>query len=549
MTDVMTTNGTAGASPGCSQSRRGRGEPINWGTVRSIAGLKFRIIRHTPQAIIGMILGLLLGGFLSTGIVGLIIGLAENEHRGSILTFGGALGLILWFLAPLVLGGGELILDLRTLAVYPLNRPTLLTGLLLASTIGIPFIFSLLVPLTAISHATSSITAVILVVAAVQLAVTGVLAGRVSVGLVSLLATTRFRSVAGGITVLAAITLGIGAQIVSLAAIDIKPDWFDNARSVIRLFPIGWTPEAMAQASLGQPIRALLFLLLGSALPLVLIGVWQRVVQRLLDGEAAQSRLTRSKPLVPGWMDRLSDRRTAVVWAKSLRTIRRDPREWTELAAFLPLVLAFSLPTLTQLNEREPNLVLMPFLAAVSGATMVSTNLFGGDANRFVTDVFPGDDFQPILVGKFLPRVTLVAIIVVVANIGLAWFMGGWRFLPVALVLVVQSLLIGAAAGVWVSIRSPIPLPEKVGGFNAANAGCIAPLFQILALFVADTVAILLGAPAVLTALAVSPWMAVVVAVVTLVPTYLMVKRRIAAEAVNAGRRIPEITVALTRRT
>ena len=533
-------------SPGLDRPVSG---PIDWASVRAVAGLKYRIIRHTPQAIIGMLLGLALGSFLSLGMIGVIISLADNEHRGAVLTVGGAVGLTLWFLAPLVLGGGELILDLRTLAVYPLNLNTLLGGLWLAATIGVPFLFSLLVPLSAITHATSTLTAVLLVIGAIQLALTGVLAGRVSVGLVTLLTTTRFRSIAGGITILAAITLGITAQIVSLAAINIKPEWFDSVQPFVRVLPMGWTPEAMAQASLGNSGTSIMFLVLGAAFPVVLVLVWRRVVQRLLDGQSAYRQSTLTKPLIPAWMDRIVDRRTAAAWAKSVRTIRRDPREWTELAAFLPLVLAFSLPTLTQLQRTDPNLVLLPFLAAVSGATMVSTNLFGGDAKRFVTDVFPGDDFRPVLLGKLAPRVILVAVMAFVAGIGLAWVMGGWYFLPVSSILIVQGLMIGAAAGAWVSIRSPIPLPEKIGGFNAANAGCIAPMFQIMALFVADTIAIILAAPAVLTAIVIDPWLAVLVALMTLVITFLLVRRRITNEAANTRQRIPEITAALTRRT
>ena len=404
--------------------------PIDWKIVRSVAGLKYRIIRHTPQTIIGMALGLVLGGFLSLGLIGLILAMADNEHRGSFLTVGGAVGVTLWLLAPLVLGGGELILDLRTLSMYPLNMRTLLAGLLLAAAIGVPALFSVIVPLSAVSHATSTLTAALLVIGAVQLAFTGVVAGRVSVGLVGLLTTTRFRSVAGGITVLAAITLGVGAQIVSLAAITVEPEWFDTARPIVRLLPVAWTAEAMAQASLGSSVEAVQFLLLGATVPVVLMVVWRRVVERLLDGQAAQSRVTRSKPLVPAWMDRLLDRRTAAAWAKSQRTIRRDPREWTELAAFLPLVLAFSLPTLTQLDTKQPMLVLVPFLAAVSGATMTTTNLFGGDANRFTTDVFPGDDFRPILIGKLIPRVLLVATIVVLATLGIGMVDGGLAFCP-----------------------------------------------------------------------------------------------------------------------
>ena len=538
--------GTDGLGPNPDATSQ---DAVSWQVVRSLPAMKYRIIRHTPQAIVGMILGAVLGGMLSFGLIGTILALVEHPSRGAILTVGGAGGLVLWFLAPLVMGGGELILDLRSLAVYPLNIRTLLAGLLLAAMVGIPFFYSLIVALAVVTHATSLLTAALLLVAAVQLAVTGVLAGRVSVGLVSLLTTTRFRSIAGGITIIAAITLGVGVQILSLAALDIKPEWFENIRPVIRVLPIGWTPEAMAYASLGQPGFSALFLGLGAGLLGLLLLAWKHIVRRQLDGQAAQSKITRSAPLVPGWMDRLVDRRTAAAWAKSIRSIRRDPREWTELAAFLPLVLAFSIPTLTELDTVQPNLVLVSFIAAASGATMVTTNLFGGDAGRFVTDVFPGDDFRPILVGKLLPRATLVGIIVLAATVLLAWLMQGWHHLTVSFVLVIQSLIIGSAAGVWVSIRSPIPLPDKVGGFNSANSGCVAPLYQIMTLFVADTVAIVFALPALLIALVVGGVAATGAALLSLALVVLIARRRVARLAVTTRNRIPVLAATLARRT
>jgi hypothetical protein len=274
------------------------------------------------------------------------------------------------------------------------------------------------------------------------------------------------------------------------------------------------------------------------------------VLRRLLDGQVAQIKDSqKTKPLVPQWMDRIVDRQTAAVWAKSARSIRRDAREWTEIAAFLPLILAFALPTITQLQEREPRMVLLPFLAAVSGATMVSTNLFGADGPRFTADAIPGEDFRPVLIGKLMPRLLLVAAVVVAGTLVLAWVMNGWAYVPVTLLLVVQSMLLGAGAGIFVSIRSPIALPEKLGGFNASNTGCIAPLFQLGALAVADVIAIIAATPALAIALVYDPWLAVLATLPTVPAVMWLIHRRVDDESRRARERIPDMVAALTRRT
>ncbi len=514
-----------------------------------MAGLKFRLIRHTPQVIVGMLLGLFLGGGLAIGAISAVIRLDGHEMRGPLLMIGGSALLGLWLLAPLVMGGGELILDLKSLALYPLNTSTLVAGLLLAAAVGIPAMMTLVVSLSLLSHATGWLDGVLLAAGAVQLTATAVMAGRFTVAVVGLLASSRFRSIAGAVTVLAAITLGISSQLIALTIDDIDLGWTATARRVVRLLPIGWTPESIANASTGNLRPALFFLVLGATVPLILLVLWRATLDRVLDGKEAQTRAKQAKPLVAPLMDRIVDRRTAAVWAKSARAIRRDVREWTEIAAFLPLILAFALPTITEIQARNPRLVLVPFLAAVSGATMTSTNLFGGDGPRFTADAIPGDDFRPILLGKLLPRVILVAIIVVTGAIVLAWVMDGWQYLPVSLLLIAQSLMMGAAAGIFVTIRSPIPLPDKIGGFNATNAGCIAPLFQLTALAVADLVAVFAALPAIIVALVYDPYWAMVCPVVTLPLSWWLVKRRLATEAVRAQHRIPRLTAALTKRT
>lgn len=521
---------------------------VDWPVAVSMAGLKFRLIRHSPQALIGMVLGSALGGLLGFGAVSGVLALRGYEGRGTVLAVAGTTALIMWLIGPIVLGGGELILDLKVLALYPFDLRTLLGGLLLAAFVGVPFVVTATVALSTVTHGQDLLAAAVLAWAGLQLAVTAVVAGRVSVGLVGLLTTSRFRSIAGAITVLFAISLGVIAQAAPFAARLFTIERLESARSVVRWLPIGWTPEAAAQASLGNLAPAVGFALLGLTVPAGLLLVWRWIVIRLLAGRGAQTKPRPARPLVGPMADRFLSPTTAAAWAKSVRAVRRDPREWTEIAAFLPLVLAFTLPNLIELRDGDPRLVLASFVAAASGATMVSTNLFGADGPRFTADAIPGTDMWSVLVGKLLARLPLVGVVVIVGTTVLAWLLDGWRYLPVSLVLQIQSLLIGAVAGIFVTIRAPVPLPDKVGGLNTSNAGCVTPLFQIGALAVADIMSMVAAAPAIVFALFFSPWLGTVAAIVTLPVCWWVLRARLRYEADGIQQRIPELVTALTAR-
>lgn len=521
---------------------------VDWPVARSVVGLKLRLIRHTPQTLVGILLGLTLGGVLTTAAIAGVVAMRDYEGRAGLLTVFGAVGLLAWLMGPIVLGGGEVILDLRSLAVYPLSLPTLLSGLLLAAFVGVPFLMTTLLALSPVSHARGPASVVILVWTGLQFALTAVLTGRLAVGLVGLLSLSRFRSVAGLITVLFAVVLGGAAQVIPFLGNVFTNERMQALRQVVRLLPIGWTPEAIGQASVGNLGTALGFALAGMSVPVALIMGWRVVVVRLLAGHGAQTESPELRPLVGPALDRFVSPTTAAVLAKSLRALRRDPREWTEVAALLPLILAFTLPNLAQLRDGDPRLVLAVFVAAASGATMVSTNLFGADGMRFTTDAIPGTDMRAVLIGKLGARILPVALIVTAGSLALAWLVQGWRYLPAASLLAVQSMMVGAMSGTAVSIRVPVPMPEKIGSFNAGSAGCITPLFQVAALAVADVLALVAAAAPVVVALFIGPLVATAAAVVTLVVCTLLTRHRIKKEAEYLRNHIPEMVSALSQK-
>jgi len=128
---------------------------IDWAIARSFIGLKFRTIRRTPQALIGLALGLLVGGGLSALAVTGILALRSHRYAELALALGLSAVAALWVLGPLVLGGGEVIIDVRRFSLYPINRLTLVAGMLLASFVGVPALATAVVVGATISHAPS----------------------------------------------------------------------------------------------------------------------------------------------------------------------------------------------------------------------------------------------------------------------------------------------------------------------------------------------------------------------------------------------------------
>ncbi len=522
---------------------------INWAAARSFVALKFRTMTRTPQAMIGLILGLILGcvfGALATFALWTLRG---HEHAELTLALALSGLAALWFLGPLVLGGGEIILDVRRFGPLPLSRSTIAAGLLLASFIGVPTLVTVVIVGASLTHASSAPTGAVMVAAAVVFVVSVVMASRVAVAFMTLLFGTRFRAAATAITMLVAISLGAASQSLVYIGERVSIEDLRTARNIVRWLPTSWAAEALALASSGRLLVACGFLVAATAFVAVVGRVWSRLLARHIEGEGAEDPTRRHGPLVPSWMDRLVDRRTAAAWARANRSIRRDPREWAETAAFIPLVLAFSLPAVTVIRSASPNLMLVSYLAVSSSVAITTSNIFGSDGPTFVADAFPGDGFRSVLIGKTIPRMTAVMVLVALGTIALARLTGGWTMLPVSLVLIVQSGLVATTAGIFVSLRSPIPLPDRVGSLAGNNAGCLASLIRVVTLFAINIATTAWAAPTLAFALLGRPLIALIPGVALLAASVWWYLWIVEVEGRRTANRVPELLASLSLRS
>lgn len=526
---------------------RGADDMTDWASARSFIGLKFRILARTPQARAGLVLGGLFGGFL-TLVASIGIWALRNSDNAEL-----ALAIALsalsagWFLGPLVLGGGEVILDVRRFGPLPLCRSTLAAGTFLASFVGIPALATTVIALATVTHADSFLGGVVVVASAVAFVTTTILASRVVISFVSLMFGSRFRAAATAVTVLVAVSMGAASQSFVLLSEWLTIGRLERIRLIVRWLPTSWPAEALALAANDQLAMALVFLAASAVLIITLAVAWGRLLARHMDGEGAQDLTRRKGPLVPAWMDAVVSRRTAAAWARANRSMRRDPREWAETAAFIPLVVAFSVPAVTVIQSATPNLMLVSYLAASSSVAIITSNLFGSDGPSFVAEAFPGDCFRSVLVGKTLPRLVIVLVLVVTGTLVLASMSGGWSMLPVALVLIAQSALVAATAGIFISLRSPIPMPDRVGSLSGgSNAGCVASLLRVITLAAINLATTIWAAPALIFALLDRPLMALVPGLFLLAAAVWWFRWTTEIEGQRMANRVPELLDALS---
>ncbi len=522
---------------------------IDWASARSFVALKFRTITRTPQALIGLILGLGLGSGMAALSAFGVWALRGTEHAelALALTLSGLAAL--WLLGPLVLGGGEIILDVRRFGPLPLNRSTIAAGMLLASLIGVPALVTVVAVGATVTHASSVASAIFMVVAIAVFIASAIMASRVIVSFMTLVFGTRFRAAATAVTMLVAISLGAASQSLVYIGQLLSLEDLRTIRSVSRWLPTSWAAESLALASDDSLSAAAGFLVAAVGFTVVLGVTWSRLLARHLEGEGTEDPTKRRGPLVPRWMDRLVDQRTAAAWARANRSIRRDPREWAETAAFIPLVLAFSLPALTIIQSASPTLMLVSYLAVSSSVAITTSNIFGSDGPTFVADAFPGDGFRAVLIGKTIPRMAAVMGLVALGTVALARFTGGWSLLPVSLILIVQSGLVAATAGIFVSLRSPIPLPDRVGSLAGNNAGCVASVIRVITLFSINIATTAWAAPTLAFALLGRPLLALVPGLTLLVAAVWWYRWVTEVEGQRTANRVPELVAALSLRS
>lgn len=526
---------------------------------RLFAALKLRLVRNGLRRAPGKILALILAVVFGTVVGGgVLVGLAALRGTGRTATDVGNLLFTLltlgWTVFPPLLFGADETLDPARLALLPLTRRELMTGLLAASAVGIPAAvtsLALIGALIGLSGGPASVLVGLLAVG-LELALCLSLSRAVTSALSGLLRSRRGRD----LSILVGAALAVSVQVLNLGAQRLLRS--TDGHAVLSVADrLRWTPPGLAAAAMGDARDgryglATLELAVVAATVVLLLAWWHRTLARsLTTADASSSIPTRARPKpFAAHLPQLTGRAGAVA-AKDLRYAWRDPRRKTAwVSALLLGAIVPSAAAATGTGLHPGTVFVVCSVAALAG--MQSFNAIGLDGAATWVNLTTTDspaDLVADLAGKNL-AVTLIAVPALAAvGVTLAALSGGWGLLPLA--LAAAGCLLGVALGVgnMLSVRAPYAVPERPTGAFAttgAGQGCAIGLLALLGL--ASVLALLVPPAAVMLALyTVAPDGWGLLGLV-LLPAYgaaiCWVGRRLAAAALLE--RMPEVLAAIS---
>lgn len=407
----------------------------------------------------------------------LAVGTATSHaDRMAAIVLGATVVFVAWTLLPLIAFGTDETLDPARLALLPLRRRPLMTGLVLASLVGF-------------APAAVIITAAAAVVGYSQRA--AFLVGLPAMALLVLLSITAARALATSLAASLSSRKGRDAAAITAAVLVVavqavrfvrlpagSTDVFVHVADAARWLPPGMLGHAVIDARDGRWVLAVAELLPAAALIPLLLRVWAGALERSTTKVASGATATRrrsadraSLPLVLRHLSFLGRSRWGAVAAKELRYVAREPRR--KVLLLNSVIIGVGGPiwlAIRRHGDVSHGAVLLSTLAAWV-AILAAMNQFGFDGAAAWIDATSGDATRAVIVGKnaalameITPLVGMVALVV-------AAITGGWAYLPAALLLGVAGLGAGLATANVVSVRYPVRLPESASPFAGGGGG------------------------------------------------------------------------------
>ncbi|MGC4897069.1 ABC transporter permease [Micromonospora sp. DT31] len=471
---------------------------------RHFVRLKLRVLgnnfRGQKWRVALFVLGVLLGlWFAAVGFFLLAVpGLAdEPRYALMVAAFGGGVLTLGWLLLPLVFFGVDETLDPARFALLPLTRRTLVTGLLAAAGVSVPFLATaitsagLVVTAAALGGWPAALVGAVGVVGGLLVCVAG--ARAVTSAFATMLRSRRVRDLAAVLLAVLAALLG-PLQLLALAAVR-QTDW-DRMTGVARV--VGWTPfgapwTAGVDVAEGRAGAAAVKLLITAATLGVLLLWWSRSLESAMVGAASAgpSRARRSGgggpvaqlfPRAVGWARR--DRFGALV-ARECRYWWRDARRRANLitiavvGVFVPVMVnlggvTFSVgggeSSVQTTGDSSPVLVSLSVIFVGVLASVTLANQFGFDGSGYAANVVAGVPGRVELRARMAAFSIYVVPMLVVVTVLLAVLLDrpGWFGLMGGALSAAYGC--GLAINGFVSVLGAYSLPETSNPF-AMNSG------------------------------------------------------------------------------
>ncbi len=519
---------------------------------RLVMGLKLRLLTSGPSLQAALrVLGYAAALLAGVGGAAAVVLRADRANASDELMFWLAILSIGWLVTPLLMGGGETTLTVDRFSLFPITVRQLNVAMVGASTIGAPVIGTAIVLAAIASRGTGVVSAAILALCALVSLTTVVVGSRLGIALMSAgLRGRKARDGAALIVAVIAMLAGLAFQLGFFIVEWLTPSRLETGRSILRWLPVGWTPEAAGRASDGQVVSAVLFLGAGVVWLGLVFELWRRATAQLFTGAAtAAAVVIERRSRIEGVIAAIAPPAVEASWMRSLRQIRRDPRELAQLAGFMPLVVIMALPSADLIREGDPRIVLASSMLGLIVA-FTSMNMFGMDGPSFAVDALASADLTPVVLGKALARATIGIVPVVLGAIGLAAYTGGWSFVVPSILIAVSALLAALAVSVYVTVRYPFVVPEKTMSIGMqGNQGCLPGLMSLIGLLVA----LVISAPGVAATTAasifVSALLGVVVGVVSVAYTLWIFVYVVRTSGRWASLHVPEMVEALSFRS
>lgn len=430
--------------------------------------------------------------------VGLLIGLAvltinlrdrpELFDAGIVVAL--AAVLFSWLFFPLLSGMTDSTVDPSRLAHLPVGGLRFVAGLTAAATVGLlPLFFFIGLLLTSLAGRSFAEISFAAGAACVLMTMCVITAQVGAASMSGMLRGRKTRDIAAALLAVFAMSAGLFAQFGMERLGDVTQEQVEGLARWARWTPGGWVGQAVAWSRNGEWLIAIGALLAAVLFIVALGAVWWSLLQKLLTTtEDRGGDNAGSSAFVPGFLRLLPGGEPVhVATARALRSVRRDPREWSAVASQLPLLLVIGFPVASIDSEQA---VLFAGTVGVYGG-LLNSNLFGVDGRAIWMDLLAAPSLKPILWGKTIAHAIIVVPILVVMVVALAVWKDGWRYVIPGATLAIASFGCISGTVAWGSVRHAMPLPDVAGNpFGGQASGQTASqafmlMFSLLVGFIA----------------------------------------------------------------
>ena len=521
--------------------------------VATLVRLRLLVLKNSFRRSTAQLVAVIIGGLYGlVALVAVVAGLmalnfAPVELTSTIIVLAGSAAVLGWALLPLLLSGIEQTLDPARLAIYPIPLRPLMVGILLSGLVGVAGAATTIASLaTALSWLRLPGVAVIALVTGALGAATCVVMSRAVTSVASGLAGGRRFREASGVLILIPLILAGPIIVAATQGLRSSADALPAVAGGLSWSPLGAVWAVPSAVALGDPVGALLRLLVALATFAVLWMVWRWGLARsLVTTDRGASRTRRQGKL--GLFGILPGTAAGAIAARCLTYWFRDPRYLRQLLIIplMPIVFWFY----SSVNGSGGLFLHLsaPIVAFSLGIGMIADVSY--DSTAFALHVAKAVPGRADRWGRASAMLVFGVPAVVLIGLLSAVLSGEWVMLPGLLGLSLGMLLTGAGVCAVTSARFVFPVPEP--GDNpfrsrpGSNISLLGPTFAawgVMAVLCLPEIVLFIAS--LITGDALWGWLGLLVGVV-LSSVLLAVGVRIGGTVLDA--RAPELLVQLRK--